>query len=218
MQVGYDPELDSYPSWLLSQPYSRVLPSVKAPGASIGFLKGDIRTQFGMFVLLSSSSILKDMYGIGVLLLLHTFFNCISIWRPNISDWQKFIYYQVENGIFGITLFKDILWELISSFMVCDYNHSIWQSILPVLLTLILSWPFSLLCGIEPPVDSIPSRWWSSQKLSFISTCFLLHEEQKRDETSKLYLCLKTHQIVSKKYPFSVQCCKISSRNRLIGT
>lgn len=55
IQVGYDPEHDSYPSWLLSQPYSRVLPSVKAPGASIGYLQEDIRTQFGMFVLLSSS-------------------------------------------------------------------------------------------------------------------------------------------------------------------
>ncbi|XP_034681956.1 D-ribulose kinase isoform X2 [Vitis riparia] len=47
LKVGYDPEHDSYPSWLLSQPYSRVLPSVKAPGASIGYLQEDIRTQFG---------------------------------------------------------------------------------------------------------------------------------------------------------------------------
>ena len=47
-KVGYDPELDSYPSWLLSQPYSQLLPSVTAPGTSIGHLKEDIRSQFGM--------------------------------------------------------------------------------------------------------------------------------------------------------------------------
>ncbi|KAL4304290.1 hypothetical protein GQ457_10G024770 [Hibiscus cannabinus] len=47
LKVGYDPEVDSYPDWLLSQPYARLLPTIKAPGASIGHLKGDIRTQFG---------------------------------------------------------------------------------------------------------------------------------------------------------------------------
>ncbi|TXG64621.1 hypothetical protein EZV62_011615 [Acer yangbiense] len=47
LKVGYDPEVESYPLWLLSQPYSQLLPSVKAPGASIGFLKEDIRTKFG---------------------------------------------------------------------------------------------------------------------------------------------------------------------------
>uniref|UniRef100_A0A5B6YSD1 D-ribulose kinase n=1 Tax=Davidia involucrata TaxID=16924 RepID=A0A5B6YSD1_DAVIN len=47
LKVGYDPEVDSYPLWLLSQPYSRVLPSVQAPGTSIGFIKEDIRKQFG---------------------------------------------------------------------------------------------------------------------------------------------------------------------------
>ncbi|KAK3195398.1 hypothetical protein Dsin_026708 [Dipteronia sinensis] len=47
LKVGYDPEVESYPPWLLSQPYSQLLPSVKAPGASIGFLKEDIRTKFG---------------------------------------------------------------------------------------------------------------------------------------------------------------------------
>lgn len=46
-QVGYDPEVDSYPSWLLSQPYSCVLPSIQAPGTSIGPITEDIRTQFG---------------------------------------------------------------------------------------------------------------------------------------------------------------------------
>ncbi|GKV21081.1 hypothetical protein SLEP1_g31098 [Rubroshorea leprosula] len=46
LKVGYDPELDSYPPWLLSQPYSRLLPSVRAPGTSIGHLKKDIRRQF----------------------------------------------------------------------------------------------------------------------------------------------------------------------------
>ncbi|KHG28030.1 Xylulose kinase [Gossypium arboreum] len=47
LKVGYDPEADSYPDWLLSQPYAQLLPTVKAPGTSIGHLKGDIRTQFG---------------------------------------------------------------------------------------------------------------------------------------------------------------------------
>ncbi|KAL5788614.1 hypothetical protein ACOSP7_005563 [Xanthoceras sorbifolium] len=47
LKVGYDPEVDSYPPWLLSQPYSQLLPSVKAPGASIGFLTEDIRAKFG---------------------------------------------------------------------------------------------------------------------------------------------------------------------------
>ncbi|KAM7479349.1 hypothetical protein LguiA_027562 [Lonicera macranthoides] len=47
LKVGYDPELESYPPWLLSQPYSRVLPSIQAPGSLIGFIKDDIRTQFG---------------------------------------------------------------------------------------------------------------------------------------------------------------------------
>ncbi|KAE8667392.1 Xylulose kinase-1 isoform 2 [Hibiscus syriacus] len=46
LKVGYDPEIDSYPDWLLSQPYARLLPTVKAPGTSIGHLKGNIRTQF----------------------------------------------------------------------------------------------------------------------------------------------------------------------------
>ncbi|KAJ6385967.1 hypothetical protein OIU77_029017 [Salix suchowensis] len=41
------PASDSYPSWLRSQPYSQLLPSVIAPGTSIGNLKEEIRTQFG---------------------------------------------------------------------------------------------------------------------------------------------------------------------------
>lgn len=49
-KVGYDPELESYPPWLLSQPYSQLLPSVQAPGTSIGYLKEGIRTEFGMFL------------------------------------------------------------------------------------------------------------------------------------------------------------------------
>ncbi|KAJ6716834.1 D-RIBULOSE KINASE [Salix koriyanagi] len=47
LKVGYDPASDSYPSWLRSQPYSQLLPSVIAPGTSIGNLKEEIRTQFG---------------------------------------------------------------------------------------------------------------------------------------------------------------------------
>ncbi|KAL6270008.1 hypothetical protein ACE6H2_026919 [Prunus campanulata] len=47
LKVGYDPELESYPPWLLSQPYSQLLPSVRAPGTSIGHLKEHIRSNFG---------------------------------------------------------------------------------------------------------------------------------------------------------------------------
>ncbi|KAL8060342.1 hypothetical protein ABFX02_02G018700 [Erythranthe guttata] len=47
LKVGYDPEIDSYPPWLLSQPYSSVLPRVQAPGTTIGTMKENIRTQFG---------------------------------------------------------------------------------------------------------------------------------------------------------------------------
>lgn len=45
--MGYDPESESYPSWLISQPYSQLLPVVQAPGTSIGNLKDSIRKQFG---------------------------------------------------------------------------------------------------------------------------------------------------------------------------
>lgn len=48
LKVGYDPELESYPAWLLSQPYSCALPSIQAPGTCIGLIKGDIRTRFGL--------------------------------------------------------------------------------------------------------------------------------------------------------------------------
>ncbi|KAL7156567.1 hypothetical protein ABFS83_02G018500 [Erythranthe nasuta] len=47
LKVGYDPEVESYPPWLLSQPYSSVLPRVQAPGTTIGTMKENIRTQFG---------------------------------------------------------------------------------------------------------------------------------------------------------------------------
>ncbi|CAH8262981.1 unnamed protein product [Arabidopsis lyrata] len=47
LKVGYDPESESYPSWLLSQPYSQLLPVVQAPGTSICNLKESIRSQFG---------------------------------------------------------------------------------------------------------------------------------------------------------------------------
>ncbi|KAL9252906.1 D-ribulose kinase-like protein [Drosera capensis] len=47
LKVGYDPELESYPPWLLSQPYSQVLPSVVAPGSVVGSLKDDLRKQIG---------------------------------------------------------------------------------------------------------------------------------------------------------------------------
>ncbi|CAA6663317.1 unnamed protein product [Spirodela intermedia] len=47
LKVGYDPEADSYPPWLRSQPFSRTLPSVQAPGTPIGFIKDHIRLQYG---------------------------------------------------------------------------------------------------------------------------------------------------------------------------
>lgn len=46
-QVGYDPELESYPPWLLSQPYSYLLPSVQAPGTVIAPIVEGIRMQYG---------------------------------------------------------------------------------------------------------------------------------------------------------------------------
>ncbi|TVU39435.1 hypothetical protein EJB05_12854 [Eragrostis curvula] len=48
LKVGYDPEIDAYPSWLMSQPYSHILPSVRAPGAPIGTVKEDVRSQYGL--------------------------------------------------------------------------------------------------------------------------------------------------------------------------
>ncbi|KAG8080838.1 hypothetical protein GUJ93_ZPchr0007g5815 [Zizania palustris] len=47
LKVGYDPEIDSYPGWLLSQPYAHMLPSVRAPGVPVGSIKEDLRTQLG---------------------------------------------------------------------------------------------------------------------------------------------------------------------------
>lgn len=46
--MGYDPEVESYPTWLLSQPYSRALPSVTAPGTPIGTLKEEILQRYGI--------------------------------------------------------------------------------------------------------------------------------------------------------------------------
>ena len=46
-QVGYDPEADCYPKWLLSQPFSGMLPSVQAPGTPIGFIQDHIRSKYG---------------------------------------------------------------------------------------------------------------------------------------------------------------------------
>ncbi|CAA3017317.1 xylulose kinase isoform X1 [Olea europaea subsp. europaea] len=47
LKVGYDPEIEFYPPWLLLQPYSRVLPSIQPPGTAIGALKESIRTEYG---------------------------------------------------------------------------------------------------------------------------------------------------------------------------
>ncbi|XP_039142162.1 D-ribulose kinase isoform X1 [Dioscorea cayenensis subsp. rotundata] len=47
LKVGYDPETESYPSWLVSQPFSYLLPTVKPPGTPIESIKEDMRKQFG---------------------------------------------------------------------------------------------------------------------------------------------------------------------------
>lgn len=47
LKVGFDPEADAYPSWLTSQPYARMLPSVRAPGAPIATVKEDVCSQYG---------------------------------------------------------------------------------------------------------------------------------------------------------------------------
>ncbi|XP_021753518.1 uncharacterized protein LOC110718892 [Chenopodium quinoa] len=47
LKVGFDPEIDSYPAWLLSQPYSSVLPSIIAPGSAIANVKEDVRKRLG---------------------------------------------------------------------------------------------------------------------------------------------------------------------------
>jgi D-ribulokinase len=47
LQVGFDPETESYPRWLTSQPFSHMLPSVRAPGALIGTVKEQVRSQYG---------------------------------------------------------------------------------------------------------------------------------------------------------------------------
>lgn len=47
LKLGYDPEAECYPQWLLSQPYSHVLPVVQGPGKSIDFVKEDIRKLYG---------------------------------------------------------------------------------------------------------------------------------------------------------------------------
>ncbi|KAJ4964851.1 hypothetical protein NE237_016700 [Protea cynaroides] len=48
LKLGYDPEVESYPSWLLSQPYSEVLPAVQAPGTLIGHIKEDVGEKLGL--------------------------------------------------------------------------------------------------------------------------------------------------------------------------
>lgn len=45
LKVGFDPEIDLYPNWLISQPYSHMLPSVRAPGTPICTVKEDVCSQ-----------------------------------------------------------------------------------------------------------------------------------------------------------------------------
>ncbi|CAN6180162.1 unnamed protein product [Urochloa humidicola] len=48
LKVGYDPEAGAYPSWLASQPYATLLPSVRAPGAPIAAVRDDVCSQYGL--------------------------------------------------------------------------------------------------------------------------------------------------------------------------
>ena len=61
LQVGYDPETESYPSWLLSQPFSYLLPSVKPPGTPIESIKEDISKQFGKFISIAHMELLMGI-------------------------------------------------------------------------------------------------------------------------------------------------------------
>lgn len=47
LKVGFDPEMDAYPPWLLTQPYSSLLPSIVAPGSAIANVKEDVRKNLG---------------------------------------------------------------------------------------------------------------------------------------------------------------------------
>ncbi|CAL5075923.1 unnamed protein product [Urochloa decumbens] len=48
LKVGYDPEAGAYPSWLASQPYAPMLPSVRAPGDPIAAVRDDVCSQYGL--------------------------------------------------------------------------------------------------------------------------------------------------------------------------
>jgi hypothetical protein len=58
LKVGYDPEADAYPSWLMAQPYSRMLPSVMAPGAPIAAVRDDVLSQYGKNTTSSAMSLI----------------------------------------------------------------------------------------------------------------------------------------------------------------
>ncbi|CAN6223051.1 unnamed protein product [Urochloa humidicola] len=48
LKVGYDQEAGAYPSWLASQPYAPMLPSVRAPGDPIAAVRDDVCSQYGL--------------------------------------------------------------------------------------------------------------------------------------------------------------------------
>ncbi|KAJ7543569.1 hypothetical protein O6H91_09G043500 [Diphasiastrum complanatum] len=48
LKVGYDPAEEEYPDWLLSQPFSVMLPVVRKPGTFIGFVTTDIADTYGL--------------------------------------------------------------------------------------------------------------------------------------------------------------------------
>eukprot|EP00898_Chlorokybus_atmophyticus_P006443 jgi/Chlat1/67/Chrsp1S03114 len=48
LKVGYDPEVEAYPTWLQQQPYAHMLPMVTHPGAVIGTVQQGLARQYGL--------------------------------------------------------------------------------------------------------------------------------------------------------------------------
>lgn len=48
LKIGYDPETERYPAWLLREPYSQMLPVVREPGAVIGPVTSLIAREYGL--------------------------------------------------------------------------------------------------------------------------------------------------------------------------
>lgn len=48
LKLGYDPEAEAYPDWLISQPYSFVFPLVVAPGDALGTISPALAEELGI--------------------------------------------------------------------------------------------------------------------------------------------------------------------------